>query len=461
MLKPITIKPNSAILSIISKLIDLALYLSVALIAFYQHFSTLRLPSFYLLSLLIACLLFIPVFSFFGVYESRRGKSFWNYLQMLLPAFIALMMLLGAVAFLTKTGSYYSRSWFLWWHFNAFLALVIFRLILQEILKVLRKKGLNHKRVVIIGYNNLIPDLVKRVKEELWVGFDIVAVLVSEVEGKIKKISIPIHKLPQDLSNYVEKQQIDEVWVVAQNIELDKIVSTLQRNIVAVRYFPAFSGFGLLNHSVSEVMGFPVINIISSPMSGINRMVKAIEDRLLAALILLLTSPLLLIIAILVKVSSPGPILFRQQRIGWNGKEFAILKFRTMPINAEANTGAIWATAEDKRATKIGAFLRKTSLDELPQFINVLKGEMSIVGPRPERPQFVKEFKEKIPNYMQKHLVKAGITGWAQVNGWRGNTSLEKRIEYDLYYINHWSLWFDLKIIFLTIFKGFVNKNAY
>jgi putative colanic acid biosynthesis UDP-glucose lipid carrier transferase len=196
-------------------------------------------------------------------------------------------------------------------------------------------------------------------------------------------------------------------------------------------------------------------------MVGANRVLKAIEDRILAALILLLISPIFIPIALAVKMSSPGPIFYRQKRVGWNGNEFEMLKFRSMPVNAEAGTGPVWASKGDGRATKIGQFLRKTSLDELPQFINVLKGEMSIVGPRPERKVFVDEFKEKIPRYMQKHLVKAGITGWAQVNGWRGNTSLEKRIEYDLYYIEHWSLFLDIKIIFLTIFRGFINRNAY
>ncbi len=240
------------------------------------------------------------------------------------------------------------------------------------------------------------------------------------------------------------------------------IMHDLRHNVVTVRYFPDMFGVGLLSHSAAtEILGLPAINVISSPMMGINRFVKAIEDRVLSFLILLIISPALLVIALLVKLSSSGPVFYRQERMGWNGGKFNMLKFRSMPVHAESETGAVWANKEDKRATKIGAFLRKTSLDELPQFINVLRGDMSIVGPRPERPVFVDQFKHEIANYMQKHLVKAGITGWAQVNGWRGDTSLEKRIEYDLYYIENWSLWFDLKIIGLTILKGFMHKNAY
>jgi putative colanic acid biosynthesis UDP-glucose lipid carrier transferase len=172
-------------------------------------------------------------------------------------------------------------------------------------------------------------------------------------------------------------------------------------------------------------------------------------------------SPLMLFIAIGIKLSSPGPIFFRQERVGWNGQEFSMLKFRSMPEEAEKETGPVWTNAEDNRASNLGSFLRKTSLDELPQFWNVLKGDMSIVGPRPERPHFVEQFKYEIPDYMQKHLVKAGITGWAQVNGWRGNTDLNQRIEHDIFYIENWSVWFDFQIIVMTIFKVFFDRNAY
>ena len=190
------------------------------------------------------------------------------------------------------------------------------------------------------------------------------------------------------------------------------------------------------------------------------KILKRIEDIVLSIIILTLISPIILIIAIGVKVTSPGPIFYRQTRVTLNNKNFGMLKFRSMPTNAEQN-GAQWGGSKSKTNTIFGQFIRASSLDELPQFLNVLKGDMSIVGPRPERDIFIDKFAQDIPNYMDKHEVKAGITGWAQINGWRGDTSLEKRIEFDLYYINNWSLWFDIKIIFLTIFKGFINKNAY
>jgi len=334
---------------------------------------------------------------------------------------------------------------------------------LYWLLHLMRQRGWNHKRIVIIGSGELVRELVQRVQNALWSGFDVAAIF-DETAAPVTIGDLTVQQMPADLHEYISREKIDEVWLALtlwEQAAVQKLMSSLHHDIVTIRYFPNILGVDLLNHSVAEVLGLPVINVISSPITEINWLGKLVEDYFLSILIVVGISPLLLVIAILVKLSSSGPIFYRQKRVGWNGKEFAMLKFRSMPVNAEAATGAVWAKAEDQRATKIGAFLRKTSLDELPQFFNVLRGEMSIVGPRPERPEFVSKFKYEVSDYMKKHLVKAGITGWAQVNGWRGNTSLEKRIEYDLYYINHWSLWFDLKIIWLTVFKGFVNKNAY
>jgi len=203
----------------------------------------------------------------------------------------------------------------------------------------------------------------------------------------------------------------------------------------------------------------PVINMSVSPMKGANAIVKWLEDKLLSIFILLLISPLMLIIAFAVKLSSSGPVFYRQERISWNGKRFQMLKFRSMPTDSDKDI--VWGHAKSKHPTRVGQFLRKTSLDELPQFINVLKGDMSIVGPRPERTVFVEQFKYEIDSYMQKHLVQAGITGWAQVNGWRGDTCLQTRVKYDLYYVEHWSLWFDLKIIFMTLFKTLNHGDSH
>ena len=257
--------------------------------------------------------------------------------------------------------------------------------------------------------------------------------------------------------------QIDEVWLalpLADVNAIQRILHALRHSAASIRLAPDLFTLRLINHGVSEVLGVSMYDLSTSPMTGMNQFVKWCEDKLLSAFILMLISPVMLAVAIGVKLSSRGPVFYRQERVGLNNRPFAMLKFRSMPVDVEKD-GVRWGGAATKTTSRFGQFIRKTSLDELPQFINVLKGDMSIVGPRPERSVFVEQFKDEIPDYMKKHLVKAGITGWAQIHGLRGDTDLKTRIEYDLFYIENWSFWMDLKIIFLTVFKGFVNKNAY
>ena len=459
-------KKHSNTLAVFVKFSDILLYLLCGWLAYYVHFGYLILTPLYQLAFLFAAFVIVPVFSACGVYRPIRGTNFVRYFHFLYVALFSLMMLLASIAFLLKVGEQYSRAWFLMWNVYVFVSFTIFRLGLLFVLRSMRKRGANQKRIVIIGDSRAVEMITQRIYNALWTGFKIVAWFTVDKVGKldINGGNTVAQSLPQSITEYIEKNAVAEVWLtfpVGESKVVDKLCKELNSSLVNIRYFPAITGRNFLNYSITEVLGLPVINVIASPMIGFNRWLKAIEDRVLSFIILVLISPLMLLIAFLVKLSSPGPIFYRQKRVGWNGEEFEMFKFRSMPVNAEVQTGAVWATAKDNRATKIGSLLRKTSLDELPQFINVLKGDMSIVGPRPERLVFVEKFRHEIPMYMQKHLVKAGITGWAQVNGWRGDTSLEKRIEYDLYYINHWSLGFDLKIIFLTIFKGFLNKNAY
>ena len=242
---------------------------------------------------------------------------------------------------------------------------------------------------------------------------------------------------------------------------LEELKDLLSEQWVDVRIVPDLGSFRTLHTDVESFAGMPLVTLVQSPMTGCNQVLKRMLDLAGAILALVLFSPLMLLIAFLVKITSPGPILYRQQRMGLDGKTFFTLKFRSMRQDAEKQTGAVWATENDTRRTTLGVYLRRFNLDELPQLFNVLNGEMSLVGPRPERPVLIEEFKSKIPNYMLRHKVKAGITGWAQINGWRGNTSIAKRIEHDLYYIERWSVWLDLKILLLTVFKGFVDPNAY
>ncbi len=447
------------------RLLDILAVALGGVLAFCLRFGEWPLHPNYSVAVLLAALLTAVVFSRFGMYHSWRGKSRLFQLRMISVSWLSVLLFLIVIAFLTKTSATFSRQWLAIWCVTTWGLLLLFRLALAQILRIMRRQGWNHRRIVIVGAGNLGRDVAGRIQEAPWTGLDIVAFIDDDkqlcgtsISGIEVKCGIP------QLLTLIETEAIDEVWLALPfpaEKRIKQILHDLRHSTLTIRFVPDIFGFRLINHSIAEIAGLPILNLTESPMRGINRFIKALEDKTLALTILLLASPIMIWCAIGVKRSSPGPVFYRQIRVSWNGKPFNMLKFRSMPVEAERETGAVWAKPGEARATEFGAFLRRTSLDELPQFINVLKGEMSIVGPRPERPVFVEKFKDEIPLYMQKHLVKAGITGWAQINGWRGDTDLNKRIEYDLYYIEHWSLWFDLKIIILTIAKIFRDKNAY
>jgi putative colanic acid biosynthesis UDP-glucose lipid carrier transferase len=317
----------------------------------------------------------------------------------------------------------------------------------------------------MVGLNHMAVAVSRQLRHSSWAGLQVIGYVDDRSENRhsLGDFSLPRLGNIQDLTAIVTEQSVDEVWIAFPGESLaERAQHELRHLPVSIRLVIdcfAFKQSKFL--SLNTVAGIPTLDFSVSPLHGVNRYVKEIEDRLLAFIILVLISPLLLLIALGVKISSRGPVFYRQERVGWNNRSFTILKFRSMPVNAEAQSGAVWAKPGENRATRFGSFLRKTSLDELPQLINVLRGDMSLVGPRPERPDFVEVFKDQVPNYMKKHMVKAGITGWAQVNGWRGDTDLNQRIEHDLYYIQHWSIWFDLEIALRTLLTGFINKNAY
>jgi Undecaprenyl-phosphate glucose phosphotransferase len=275
---------------------------------------------------------------------------------------------------------------------------------------------------------------------------------------------LPILGSLDQLNQVVQEHKITYVMIALngkENFLLDRILDALKDEPVHITLVPDLYEYITLGCQLETFDNLAMIHINLSPLSGWGIILKRLMDIAIALISLILLIPFTFCIAIAIKLTSKGPLFFKQERMGVDGKLFEMLKFRSMVQDAEQQTGAIFATENDSRKTPVGNFLRKTSLDELPQFWNVLKGDMSIVGPRPERPFFVDQFKKQIPNYMLRHKVKSGITGWAQVNGWRGNTSLTERIACDLFYIRHWSLWLDAKIIWLTIWKGFINKNAY
>lgn len=463
-------KKQSNMLAIFVKFADVLLYFFCGLLAYYIQFGSLALGSYYQLAFLFAVIAVVPVFSVCGVYRPIRGTSFVRYFHLIYVALLSLMMLLASIAFIMKVGELYSRAWFLLWNLHAFIAFTLFRIGLLLTLRRMRKRGLNQKRIVIIGSGATVEEIIRRINQSLWTGFKVVALFSGDVLSDVNILgnAVVVQSLPSNIEEFISQNNVAEVWLVLSLWDkpvLEKLRQDLNNCVVNVRYFPAISGVDLLNYSITEVLGLPVINVVSSPMVGGNRLIKAIEDRVLAFFILILISPLMLVIALLVKFSSPGPVFYRQLRHGWDGKPINVYKFRTMYVHQEKGGVLTQAARDDIRITKIGKILRRISFDELPQFINVLQGRMSIVGPRPHAVEHNEYYKNLITSYMLRHHVKPGITGWAQVNGWRGETDtldkMQKRIEHDIYYINHWSLGFDLKIIFLTIFKGFVNKNAY
>jgi putative colanic acid biosynthesis UDP-glucose lipid carrier transferase len=458
------LRAYSAGFTALSRVADVVLVIGGGMLAYALRFRRVpdALPLSYVAVIVIAALLAALLFPLLGVYRSWRARGLRAPAGQVLLGWIAVFVLILLMLVLVKENDLLSRWWMGLWFLSTAAALLLLRVGMYTLLHALRARGYNLRKAVIVGCGAQAQALLHRARDPAWAGFEVAAVFdpgmdACEVGG--------VAAQPLDgLGAYVADNAIDEVWIslpLAQSALLEPVLAQLRNSTANVRYVPDMFGLFLLNHGVTEVLATPMLDLTATPMQGFNRAFKRAEDVLLSLLILLLISPLLLTIALAVKLTSRGPVLYRQSRLTWSGKEFHMLKFRSMPVDAEQNSGAVWANMNDGRATRVGSFLRRTSLDELPQFINVLKGDMSIVGPRPERPVFVEQFKDQIPGYMQKHMVKAGITGWAQVNGWRGNSDLGQRIEHDLYYIEHWSLAFDLRIIALTLVRGFVNKNAY
>ncbi len=416
----------------------------------------------YRIGMVLAVLLCLIMFPAFGMYKVWRGRSLVDEIWTITLAWPATLITLTLFAFLTKTGPEFSRGWFLIWLGVGWIMLAMSRAILRSILRALRRRGFNQRRVVIVAEPEKADELAAMLADAPWSGLVVTGTFPPETAAPSDR--------EHDLAELVRlvHDGVEQVWIAVplrDEATIHRVQYALRHSTVDVRYVPDISSFQLLNHAIVEVAGIPMISLSSSGMDGLDRMVKAVEDYVLAALILLLVSPLMILIAAGVKLSSPGPVLFRQRRLGMGGEEITILKFRSMVMHAEPAGSVTQARKGDARITGFGAFLRQTSLDELPQFLNVLKGEMSIVGPRPHALEHNEQYKTLIEGYMARHKIKPGITGWAQINGYRGETDtllkMQKRIEYDLHYIENWSLWLDLKIIALTIIRQFVDRNAY
>ena len=418
----------------------------------------------YLTLLIIMLPLWYIVFKAFGLYRPRRISSkFAEIMDIAKGTTIAILILVSLTFFVRKYE--FSRLTFVYFGIICVIALCVERILFRELLRLIRKRGYNLRHALIVGTGSLGQDVTDRVHSHPELGIKIRGFLCedsSQIGNELE--GFKVLDTFENVRDVVMNQNIDMVLItlpLSAHERLKRILDDIGDEMVSIMLIPDLIELATLRGGIGEFEGMPIISLRDTPLYGWNVVVKRVTDIVLSITILLTVSPLMIAISFLVKATSIGPVFYRQERMGLDGKIFSMLKFRTMETQAEKETGPVWAAKGDSRKTIIGSFLRKTSMDELPQFFNVLKGDMSIVGPRPEREFFIKQFRSKIPKYMLRHKMKAGITGWAQISGWRGNTSLEKRIEYDLYYIENWSIRFDLEIMWLTIWRGLVNKHAY
>ena len=332
-------------------------------------------------------------------------------------------------------------------------------------LQRLRRKGFNQKHMILVGYSRATEEYIDRIKANPEWGYEIMGILDDNVECGMRYRGVQVFGRTEEIEELLSRTAPDEIAItlgLSEYSKLEHIVAVCEKSGVHTKFVPDYNNIIPTRPYTEDLMGLPVINIRHVPLTNtFNAVVKRAMDIAGGLAAIVLFSPVMLITAIAIKATSPGPLIYAQERVGLHNKNFRMYKFRSMDVQSPKKERGAWTVPDDPRVTSVGKIIRKTSIDELPQLFNILKGDMSLVGPRPERPFFVEKFREEIPRYMIKHQVRPGMTGWAQINGYRGNTSIRKRIEYDLYYIENWTPGFDIKILFLTIFKGFVNKNAY
>ena len=395
-----------------------------------------------------ASLLFSKVYRMWpgGSLTAMVGRVFVGWLM----TWILIIVLLA----LTKSAEMFSRIWLVTWLGLGLVTLTMSRIMAFFFMAALRRSGYQHKSVVLYGDSAVMDSVRVRIAQSSWSGFNIVETIVRG-DGK-------------SLSNLDAKLRPDEIWIslsMADQQHLDSVLASLQQSVANIRLLPDLRMYQILNHGMSIRLGIPMVDISVSPMFGGRKIAKALLDYSVAFIALIMLSPIMIAIAIGIKLTSKGPVLFQQKRHGWNGEEIWVYKFRSMAVHHEAQDTVTQATRSDPRVTKLGKFLRKSSLDELPQFINVLQGRMSVVGPRPHALAHNYQYTQNIPRYALRHKVKPGITGWAQVCGFRGETDtldkMEGRIKHDLYYLEHWSIWMDIKIILMTPLATIQNKNVF
>jgi exopolysaccharide biosynthesis polyprenyl glycosylphosphotransferase len=397
-----------------------------------------------------------------GLYEFRERAFNLQILRKLFWANLLALMTVVTLHFFLRTLEF-SRLVYALVLVTCFVSLAAERLALDRVLAWARRRGkVASTRVAILGMGPLAQHLAGRIAGHSRLGMKMIGFIAAhEREAAGADLAWPVLGPFDRVREVVREHEIEEIIAAQPNLAPEQLLDFIlecEKELVRIRVVPGLLQAMLVEMSVEQIDGIPLYGLKETPLRGWNVVLKRAFDVVVSATALAVMSPLMAVIAVAVKLSSPGPVFYRQTRVGLDGRRFKIIKFRSMVADAEAMTGPVWAAPDDPRVTRVGRFLRRWNLDELPQLWNVLRGDMSLVGPRPERPLFVKQFRESIPRYMARHRVRSGVTGWAQVNGLRGRTPVEDRISYDLYYIENWSFWFDLKILFMTLFA---RKNAY
>lgn len=407
---------------------------------------------------------YLILYSSFNLYTPRRVTKLTGEIAEIIKANTVGLIGFLVVLYMIKMTHFSRGVIFIFFGLNIVLC-SISRIILRKILRFFRAKGYNLKHIMLVGYSRAAEAYISRITDNPQWGYAVAGVLDDDVPVGTSYHGVKVIGRIDELQDYLDKNSYDEITVTLplDNYDrLEELVAKCEKSGVHTKFIPDYTSLFPSNPYTEDVQGLAVINIRYIPLSNfLNKAVKRLMDIVGSIVAMIIFSPFMLFAVIAIKATDKGPIIFKQERVGLQGKPFMMYKFRTMAVQTESEEKTGWTTRNDSRVTKVGKFLRRTSIDEMPQFFNILKGDMSLVGPRPERPQFVEKFKEQIPRYMVKHQVRPGLTGWAQINGYRGDTSIRKRIEFDIYYIENWTIWFDLKILAGTFSHGFINKNAY
>lgn len=418
----------------------------------------------YMLLLIAIIPIYLILYYAFTLYTPMRMQGRRLVLGNIVKANTLGLLLLMFLLYMIDEGDLSRITFFIFYAVNIILEWTA-RMIVFYILKDMRKHGMYQKQTVLVGYSRAAEEYIDRINQNPQWGYVVRGILDDHVPSGTMYKGVKVIGRIANLMVILPANRLDEIAItlgLGEYDRLEEIVALCEKSGVHTKFIPDYNKIIPTKPYTEDILGLPVINIRYVPLSNtFNAMLKRIMDIFGSIAAIIVSSPVMLLLCMLIKLTSPGPLIYKQERVGLHNKTFWMYKFRSMEIQPESEEKKAWTVKNDPRVTKIGRFMRKTSLDELPQLFNILKGDMSLVGPRPERPFFVEKFREEIPRYMVKHQVRPGLTGWAQVNGYRGDTSIRKRIDCDLYYIENWSFGFDVKILFLTIFKGFVNKNAY